>query len=134
MEVIHQPISPENFNLTHYKDNKFSIVDNAKDTNPKKAETLKCIYEIIKGDTFKTLIEVIRAEPDEAKKKRLKANIGQTVRVAGWLENIRDHGGVMFLDIRDQYGVVQVVIHDENMLKGLNKECSLTVSGSAQTT
>ena len=36
----------------------------------------------------------------------------------------------MFLDIRDQYGVVQVVIHDENMLKGLNKECSLTVSGS----
>lgn len=56
--------------------------------------------------------------------------IGQTVRVAGWLENIRDHGGVMFLDIRDQYGVVQVVIHDESMLKGLNKECSLTVSGS----
>ena len=36
----------------------------------------------------------------------------------------------MFLDIRDQYGVVQVVIHDESMLKGLNKECSLTVSGS----
>lgn len=59
-----------------------------------------------------------------------ESHIGQTVRVAGWLENIRDHGGVMFLDIRDQYGVVQVVIHDENMLKGLNKECSLTVSGS----
>ena len=59
-----------------------------------------------------------------------ESHIGRTVRVAGWLENIRDHGGVMFLDIRDQYGVVQVVIHDENMLKGLNKECSLTVSGS----
>lgn len=59
-----------------------------------------------------------------------ESHIGQTVRVAGWLENIRDHGGVMFLDIRDQYGVVQVVIHDENMLKGLNKECSLTVGGS----
>lgn len=59
-----------------------------------------------------------------------ESHIGQTVRVAGWLENIRDHGGVMFLDIRDQCGVVQVVIHDENMLKGLNKECSLTVSGS----
>lgn len=59
-----------------------------------------------------------------------ESHIGQTVRVAGWLENIRDHGGVMFLDIRDQYGVVQVVIHDEDMLKGLNKECSLTVSGS----
>lgn len=59
-----------------------------------------------------------------------ESHIGQTVRVAGWLENIRDHGGVMFLDIRDQYGVVQVVIHDENMLNGVNKECSLTVSGS----
>lgn len=59
-----------------------------------------------------------------------ESHIGQTVRVAGWLENIRDHGGVMFLDIRDQYGVVQVVIHDESMLNGLNKECSLTVSGS----
>lgn len=56
-------------------------------------------------------------------------HIGQTVRVAGWLENIRDHGGVMFLDIRDQYGVVQVVVHNEDMLKGVNKECSLTVSG-----
>ena len=33
-------------------------------------------------------------------------NIGQQVRVAGWVENIRDHGGVMFLDIRDQYGVL----------------------------
>lgn len=59
-----------------------------------------------------------------------ESHIGQTVRIAGWLENIRDHGGVMFLDIRDQYGVVQVVIHDENMLNGVNKECSLTVSGS----
>lgn len=59
-----------------------------------------------------------------------ESHIGQTVRVAGWLENIRDHGGVMFLDIRDQYGVVQVVVHNEDMLKGLNKECSLTVSGS----
>lgn len=57
-------------------------------------------------------------------------HIGQNVRVAGWLENIRDHGGIMFLDIRDQYGVVQVVIHDEDMLKGVNKECALTVSGS----
>ena len=37
-------------------------------------------------------------------------NIGQQVKVAGWVENIRDHGGVMFLDIRDQYGVLQVVV------------------------
>ena len=56
-------------------------------------------------------------------------NIGQQVRVAGWVENIRDHGGVMFLDIRDQYGVLQVVVHDDNLLKGINKECTVTLSG-----
>ncbi len=56
-------------------------------------------------------------------------NIGQDVRVAGWVENIRDHGGVMFLDIRDHYGVLQVVVHDDALLENINKECSVTLSG-----
>lgn len=56
-------------------------------------------------------------------------NIGQEVRVAGWVENIRDHGGVMFLDIRDQYGVLQVVVHNDELLNGINKECTVTLSG-----
>ena len=56
-------------------------------------------------------------------------NIGQEVRVAGWVENIRDHGGVMVLDIRDQYGVLQVVVHNDELLKGINKECTVTLSG-----
>ena len=56
-------------------------------------------------------------------------NIGQQVRVAGWVENIRDHGGVMFLDIRDEYGVLQVVVHDDSLLKNINKECTVTLSG-----
>ena len=56
-------------------------------------------------------------------------HIGQEVRVAGWVENIRDHGGVMFLDIRDQYGVLQVVVHNDELLKGINKECTVTLSG-----
>ncbi len=56
-------------------------------------------------------------------------NIGQDVRVAGWVENIRDHGGVMFLDIRDEYGVLQVVVHDDNLLKDINRECTVTLSG-----
>ena len=56
-------------------------------------------------------------------------NIGQQVRVAGWVENIRDHGGVMFLDIRDQYGVLQVVVHDDELLKNINKECTVTLGG-----
>ena len=58
-----------------------------------------------------------------------ESDIGKDVRVAGWVENIRDHGGVMFLDIRDQYGIVQVVVHDDNLLNGINKECTVTVSG-----
>ncbi|MBQ5565258.1 MAG: aspartate--tRNA ligase, partial [Clostridia bacterium] len=58
-----------------------------------------------------------------------ESDIGKDVRVAGWVENIRDHGGVMFLDIRDQYGVVQVVVHDDTLLNGINKECTVTVSG-----
>lgn len=57
-------------------------------------------------------------------------NIGQQVKVAGWVENIRDHGGVMFLDIRDHYGVLQVVVHDDTLLKDVNKECSVTLSGA----
>ncbi len=56
-------------------------------------------------------------------------NIGEEVRVAGWVENIRDHGGVMFLDIRDQYGVLQVVVHDDNLLKNVNRECTVTLGG-----
>ncbi len=56
-------------------------------------------------------------------------NIGQEVRVAGWVENIRDHGGVMFLDLRDEYGVLQVVVHNDELLKDVNKECTVTLSG-----
>lgn len=58
-----------------------------------------------------------------------ETNIGEEARLAGWVENIRDHGGVMFLDIRDQYGVTQVVVHDDSMLEGVNRECSVTISG-----
>ena len=46
-------------------------------------------------------------------------NIGEKIKLAGWVENIRDHGGVMFLDIRDQYGVTQVVVHDDALLEGV---------------
>ncbi len=59
-----------------------------------------------------------------------ESDIGKTVRVAGWVENIRDHGGVMFIDVRDHYGVVQVVVHDEKFLENINRECTVTVSGN----
>ncbi|MBQ0098405.1 MAG: aspartate--tRNA ligase [Oscillospiraceae bacterium] len=58
-----------------------------------------------------------------------EGNIGEQVKIAGWVENIRDHGGVMFLDIRDQYGVTQVVVHDDSMLEKVNRECTVSISG-----
>ena len=57
-------------------------------------------------------------------------NIGSSVRVCGWVQTIRDHGGVLFVDIRDQYGVVQTVFHDENLLKGVTKESVVSIGGT----
>ena len=56
-------------------------------------------------------------------------NIGSSVSVAGWVANIRDHGGIMFLDLRDQYGVIQVVVKNDKLLENVTKECTITVSG-----
>ena len=51
-----------------------------------------------------------------------EANVGETKKIAGWIENIRDHGGVSFIDLRDMYGVMQVVMRDTSLLEGLSKE------------
>lgn len=58
-----------------------------------------------------------------------ESDIGKDVRVSGYFENIRDHGGVKFLDLRDQYGIVQVVLEDESMIDGISKESTICVSG-----
>ena len=56
-------------------------------------------------------------------------DIGKEVRVAGWVETIRDHGGVKFIDLRDHYGVVQVVVHDEALLENVSRESTITCTG-----
>ena len=48
-----------------------------------------------------------------------ESDVGKTIRVAGWVENIRDHGGVSFIDLRDMYGVLQVVLRDTSLLDGI---------------
>ncbi|MCL2412479.1 MAG: aspartate--tRNA ligase [Treponema sp.] len=61
-----------------------------------------------------------------------ETHVGQTVKLSGWVDTIRDHGGVTFFDLRDQYGVTQIVIHDEASVKQVNKESVITVSGNVK--
>ena len=58
-----------------------------------------------------------------------ESDIGKEIRVAGWIENIRDHGGVSFVDLRDMYGVLQVVMRDTTLLDGLSREMSVSIEG-----
>lgn len=56
-------------------------------------------------------------------------DIGKEIRIAGWIENIRDHGGVSFIDLRDMYGVVQVVLRNTDLLHGIVKEDCVSIEG-----
>ncbi|MFN3699912.1 MAG: aspartate--tRNA ligase [Alphaproteobacteria bacterium] len=64
-----------------------------------------------------------------------KSDEGQTIRLSGWIHKIRDHGGVLFIDLRDTYGITQCVI-EENANKALytqienwRNESVITVTG-----
>ena len=56
-------------------------------------------------------------------------HIGQKVTLTGWMNTVRDHGGVLFLDLRDHYGVTQIVVSDDAMIAGLPKETVVLVEG-----
>ena len=55
--------------------------------------------------------------------------VGKQVKFSGWIENIRDHGGVIFLDIRDEKGTVQVVSNDDSIFEGLTRESTVCLNG-----
>ena len=57
-------------------------------------------------------------------------HIGNVVELAGWVDVVRDHGGVLFVDLRDETGITQVVVHDETLLKGVSKETVISVHGT----
>jgi aspartyl-tRNA synthetase len=62
-----------------------------------------------------------------------KQSVGTTVTLAGWLHNRRDHGGLMFIDLRDNYGLTQLVLHPETpgfeTMDRLSKESVVQVKG-----
>jgi len=56
-------------------------------------------------------------------------HIGQRAKLSGWVATFRNHGGVIFVDLRDHYGVTQVVLHDESLLKGVTRETVVCAEG-----
>ena len=58
-----------------------------------------------------------------------ESDVGKNLKLAGWVENIRDHGGVSFIDLRDMYGVMQVVMRDTSLLDGISKEDCVSIEG-----
>src|SRR6201996_9097862 len=64
------------------------------------------------------------------------SHAGQTVRLAGWIHNKRDLGGVLFIDLRDHYGITQVVIPPtaafQDVVAHLPKETVISVEGGVR--
>lgn len=56
--------------------------------------------------------------------------VGKRVVVSGWIENIRDHGGVLFLDLRDNTETLQTVSNDDSLFVGLAKESVVKLTGT----
>ena len=65
-----------------------------------------------------------------------KANVGETVRLSGWVHNKRDHGGVLFVDLRDHYGITQIVADSDSdalpVLERLKLESVVTIDGEVK--
>lgn len=51
-----------------------------------------------------------------------ESDVDKKIKIAGWVENIRDHGGVSFVDLRDMYGIMQVVMRDTGLLEGISRK------------
>jgi len=63
-------------------------------------------------------------------------HVGETVRLSGWIHRKRDHGGVLFVDLRDHYGITQIVADSDSaalpVLEGLRVESVVTIEGTVK--
>ena len=59
-----------------------------------------------------------------------ESHIGLSVKLTGWISTVRDHGGVLFVDLRDHYGTTQIVVSDDSMIAGMAKETVVLVEGN----
>jgi len=58
-----------------------------------------------------------------------KSHVGIKAKLAGWIDTVRDHGGVVFVDLRDNYGLTQIVAGDGDLIKGVPRESVISVEG-----
>ncbi|MCB2064013.1 MAG: aspartate--tRNA ligase, partial [Novosphingobium sp.] len=64
------------------------------------------------------------------------SEVGQSVRLSGWIHRKRDHGGVLFVDLRDHYGITQIVADEDSpalaLLDSLRVESVVTIDGEVK--
>jgi len=64
------------------------------------------------------------------------ANVGETVRLSGWVHRVRDHGGILFIDLRDHYGMTQVLCDPDSAAFGdaeaLRSEWVIRIDGEVK--
>jgi len=63
-----------------------------------------------------------------------KNNIGEEVKLAGWVQKIRNLGKMVFIDLRDEFGITQIIVSDETSisLENVTQECTITVTGRVE--
>ena len=66
----------------------------------------------------------------------VRGDVGQAVRLSGWVHRKRDHGGVLFIDLRDHYGITQIVADSDSpalaVLEGVRVESVVTIEGEVK--